>query len=219
VFKMPILMGAIALIVAFGVIATILAGAAGEATTSSDLPYKAYAVGLASDELKVTPASATPTATSTVGGGTAPIKPNFYLPEPRTGPITDLEQRLLNGINMERANAGLAPYALDAGLSCIARVRVQQLVDQNYFGHTDPFGYSMYAELLAYFGYASYVWAGENLVLNNYEVTESPERAVAALMQSPTHWVNILDGEFVRIGVGELTTADGRHFYAMIFLS
>ena len=77
----------------------------------------------------------------------------------------------------------------------------------------------MYVELLAHFGYTSYAWAGENLALNNYGVGESPERAVAALMKSPTHKANILAGDFFRIGVGELTTADGRHFYAMIFLS
>jgi uncharacterized protein YkwD len=153
-----------------------------------------------------------------VAPAAASATPNFYVPEPPAGAITDLEQRLLNGINAERANAGLAPYALDAGLSRIARVRVQQLVDQDYFGHTDPFGYSMYTELLARFGYTSYAWAGENLALNNYGVAESPERAVAALMKSPTHRANLLAGDFFRIGVGELTTADGRHFYAMIFL-
>jgi uncharacterized protein YkwD len=153
-----------------------------------------------------------------VAPAAAPGKPNFYVPEPGAGAITDLEQRLLNGINAERANAGLAPYALDAGLSRIARMRVQQLVDQNYFGHTDLLGYSMYTELLAHFGYTSYAWTGENLALNNYGVTESPERAVADLMTSPTHRANLLAGDFFHIGVGELTTADGGHFYAVIFL-
>ena len=147
-----------------------------------------------------------------------PAKPDFYVPAVSSGPITDLEQRLLSGINTERANAGLAPYTYDAGLSRIARTRVQQMVDQGYFGHVDPFGYSMYVELLAHFGYTSYAWAGENLALNNYAVSESPERAIVSLMKSPTHRANILAGDFSRIGIGELTTADGRHFYAMIFL-
>src|SRR5688572_4907781 len=44
-------------------------------------------------------------------------KPDFYVPNVSTGGITNLEQRLLDGINAERANAGLAPYAFDAGLS------------------------------------------------------------------------------------------------------
>ena len=48
--------------------------------------------------------------------------------------------------------------------------------------------------------------------------SESPERAVVSLMKSPTHRDNILYDGFDRIGVGELTAPDGRHFYAMIFL-
>jgi len=75
----------------------------------------------------------------------------------------------------------------------------------------------MYTELLAYFGYG-YSWAGENLALNNYAASESPERALVSLMNSSTHRANLLATKFNRIGIGELTTADGRHFYAMIFL-
>jgi uncharacterized protein YkwD len=91
------------------------------------------------------------------------------------------------------------------------------MADQGYFGHVDPYGYSMYTELLQKFGYR-YAWAGENLALNNYNVSESPERAIISLMKSPTHAANILGSAFSRIGIGEVTTADGRHIYAMIFL-
>lgn len=173
---------------------------------------------VAAPPVPVAPAAAPPAEEAPPAAAPAPAKPNFYVPEPRAGGITALEQRLLDGINAERAAAGLAPYAYDGGLTRIARVRVQQLVDQGYFGHTDPYGYSMYVELLAHFGYTSYAWAGENLAMNNYSVEESPERAVAALMRSPTHKANLLAGDFFRIGIGELTTPDGRHFYAMIFL-
>jgi uncharacterized protein YkwD len=38
-------------------------------------------------------------------------------------------------------------------------------------------------------------------------------------MASPTHRANIMATDFTRIGLGEVTAADGRHFYAMIFLS
>jgi len=142
---------------------------------------------------------------------------NFYVPAVSSGGATNMEGRLLDGINAERVKAGLAPYAYDAGLTTIARTRVQQLVDQGYFAHTDPYGYSMYVELLAYFGYG-YSWAGENLALNNYSVSESPERVVISMMNSATHRANVLATKFNRIGIGELTLADGRHFYAMIFL-
>ncbi len=144
-------------------------------------------------------------------------KPNFYVPAVSAGPASALESGLLAGINVERVNAGLAPFVYDSGLTVIARTRSQQLVDQNYFAHVDPFGYAMYTELLARFGY-SYAWAGENLALNNYAAGESAERAVIALMKSPSHRANLLATDFSRIGIGEVTTADGRHFYTMIFL-
>ncbi|MEO8538983.1 MAG: CAP domain-containing protein [bacterium] len=146
-------------------------------------------------------------------------KPNFYVPQVSAGPSTSMEIGLFNLINAERAKEGLAPYVLESGLTKIARTRSQQLVDQNYFAHTDPYGYSMYVELLAYFGYSSYAWAGENLAMNNWPAATAGDEAIRGLMASPTHRANIMASDFTRIGVGEVTTADGRHFYAMIFLS
>jgi len=163
-------------------------------------------------------APAAPSEASDAGAPAAPEKPNFYVPDVPQGPATDLEWRLFAAANAEREKAGLAPLAYDHGLSIIARTRVRQLVDQGYFAHVDPYGYRMYVELLAYFGYTSYAWAGENLAMNNYSVAESPERAMVALMNSPSHRANILSSDFTRVGIGELTTPDGRHFYAMIFL-
>ena len=145
-------------------------------------------------------------------------KPNFYVPEAGDGPATDMELRMFNLMNQERAAAGLPPLVLEAGLTKIARTRSHQLIDQGYFAHTDPYGYSMYVELLAHFGYTSYAWAGENLAMNNYDVSESPERATKSLMNSPTHRANILATDFFRVGIGEVTDAEGRHFFTMIFL-
>jgi uncharacterized protein YkwD len=148
----------------------------------------------------------------------APAKPNFYVPQVSAGPATALELQLFELINAERAKAGLAPYVLDAGLTKIARTRSQQLIDQGYFGHVDPYGYSMYVELLAYFGYRSYAWAGENLAMNNYPAEQAAAVAMEGLMNSPTHRANLLAGDFSRIGIGEVTDAQGRHYFAMIFL-
>ena|GEM_PF-1512774 len=163
---------------------------------------------------------AQPASPPAASGSAAPAsaKPNFYVPQVSHGPATDLERRLFEAMNAERAKAGLPPLAYDSGLTVIARTRAQQMVDQGYFGHVDPFGYRMYVELLAHFGYTWYAWAGENLAMNNYAPSESPERAMIALMNSPSHRANILSTAYTRVGIGEVTTADGRHFYAMIFL-
>ena len=144
--------------------------------------------------------------------------PNFYVPAVSAGALSVMEQQLFDGLNAQRAKAGLAPYTLDAGLTKIARTRSQQMVHQNYFAHTDPYGYTMYTALLKYYGYATYNWAGENLALNNYPVSDAVAMAVSALMASPTHRANILATDFFRIGIGESDTADGRHIFSMIFL-
>jgi len=146
----------------------------------------------------------------------AETRPNFYIPGV-VGGNPSAEQALFEGINAERAAAGLAPYVLDPGLTHIARIRSQQMIDQGYFGHTDPYGYSMYWELLKHFGY-SYAWAGENLARNNYAIGEAPARALTSLMNSPSHRANILAGDFTRIGIGEVTDANGVHYFTMIFL-
>lgn len=146
----------------------------------------------------------------------ADARPNFYIPEV-IGGNASAEWALFEGINAERAAAGLAPYVLDPGLTHIARIRSQQMIDQGYFGHTDPYGYSMYWELLKHFGY-SYAWAGENLAMNTYPIAEAPGRALISLMNSPSHRANILASDFTRIGIGEVTDANGGHYFTMIFL-
>jgi uncharacterized protein YkwD len=164
------------------------------------------------------PAPAVPAPAPAAPAPATQEKPNFYVPAVSSGPVTSMELSLLQLINAERANAGLAPYTLDSGLTKIARTRSQQLIDQGYFAHRDPYGYSMYVELLKYFGYNSYAWAGENLAMNNWSAETSANEAIRGLMNSPTHKANILAGDFSRIGVGEVSTADGLHYFTMIFL-
>ena len=169
--------------------------------------------------IAVKPAPVAESAPAPAPAVSAPApRPSFYVPDAASGGASNLEQRLFDGMNAERAKAGLAPFVYDAGLTRIARTRSQQMADQGYFGHVDPSGYSMYSELLKHFGYTSYAWAGENLAMNNYGVSDSSERSLVTLMNSPTHRANILAGDFFRVGVGEVTTSDGRHIYAMIFI-
>ena len=132
--------------------------------------------------------------------------------------MTGLEQRLFDGLNAQRASGGLNAFAYDATASQVARIRSQQMVDQGYFGHVDPHGYTMYVELLGDLG-VSYSRAGENLAVNNYGNHESPERAVTSLMNSSSHRANIMSGSFSRVGIGVATHPDGRKFYTRIFLA
>lgn len=166
----------------------------------------------------VKPAPVPESAPAPVAPAAPAPKSDFYVPAVASGGASSLEQRLFDGMNAERAKSGLPPFTYDAGLTKVARTRSQQMADQNYFAHVDPSGYSMYTALLKHFGYTSYAWAGENLAMNNYAAAEASERSLVTLMNSPTHRANILANDFFRVGVGEVTTADGRHIFAMIFL-
>lgn len=181
------------------------------------VPSAPSAAPVAATPVAAQPVPASPPAAANPPAA-APASPGFYVPAIRSGGPSTLEQQLFDGINAERSKAGLAPYVLDAGLTKVARTRSQQMADQNYFAHTDPSGRTMYTALLAYFGYTSYAWAGENLAMNSYGSGEAAGRAVISLMNSPTHRDNLLASDFFRIGIGEVTTTDGRHIFTMIFL-
>lgn len=147
-----------------------------------------------------------------------PGKPNFYLPDVSSAGLSDLERSLFEKVNAQHTSAGLPGLALDVGLTKIARIRSQQMADQDYFGETDPFGYTMNVELLAYFGYQGYLWTGENISMNNDPLDRAAETAMGSIMAKPVHRANILAKDYYRIGVGEVTTADGRHIFTLIFL-
>lgn len=172
------------------------------------------------------PAPAAPAPAAPPAAPPAPAAPaqpslpqNFYLPSVgAVGGMSALESQMFTLMNAERAAAGLPAYQWDASLSRIARIRGHQMIDQGYFGHRDPFGFTMYAELLRHFGIGFRV-AGENLVSNHYGYDVTASLAVEGLMNSPTHRANMLDGGFTRVGVGEVTSAGGGHYYTLIFVS
>lgn len=170
----------------------------------------------------VQPAAAPVEPAAPAPAAEAPAEPaqasDFYLPSVgAVGGMSGLESQMFNAMNAERAAAGLPAYSYDASLSRLARIRGHQMIDQGYFGHRDPSGYTMYVELLSHFG-IGYRYAGENLVSNGYAYDVSAGLAVEGLMSSPTHRANMLDGNFTRVGVGEVTSPSGSHYYTIIFV-
>jgi uncharacterized protein YkwD len=127
-----------------------------------------------------------------------------------------MEAVLFAGMNAERAARGLAPLTIDPTLTTIARTRSQQMASEGYFGHVDPRGRRPYIDLLAQYG-VTYQLAGENLALNNYPAAEAASRALTSLMASTSHRENILEQRFTRVGVGVVTTPDGKHYLTAIF--
>ena len=112
-----------------------------------------------------------------------------------TRPRPDLEQRMLDLVNKERAAAGLRPLVADPELTEVARQHSTDMFARGYFAHDTPEGLSPFDRMRA--ANVHFVTAGENLAL-------APTLSVAhtGLMNSPGHRENILRPQFGRVGIG-----------------
>lgn len=87
------------------------------------------------------------------------------------------EQEVLKLINAERAKQGLSALKIDAETQRVARIKAQDMVDNNYFSHNSPI-YGSPFDMLKSFK-VSYKTAGENIAGNS-----SNSLAVNAWMNS-----------------------------------
>lgn len=107
----------------------------------------------------------------------------------------DLEWQMLDLVNQERAKVGAPPLKMDQKLVEVARIKSQDMIDNNYFAHTSP-TYGDPFQMMRSFG-IDYIRAGENLAGN-----PSLTGAHTALMNSPGHRANILNAEYTHMGIG-----------------
>lgn len=105
------------------------------------------------------------------------------------------EQQMLDSVNKERESAGLSPLKADPELAEVARVKAQDMIDNNYFDHNSP-TYGSPFQMMDQFG-IEYRTAGENLAGN-----QTVEAAHQALMNSQGHRENILKADYTNVGIG-----------------
>ena len=109
--------------------------------------------------------------------------------------LTTDELEVLNLINKQRTNNGLSALKIDSEVQNVARVKAQDMVDNNYFSHNSPTYGSPFDMLKSY--KVSYKTAGENIAGNS-----SNTSAVNAWMNSSGHKANILNSSFNYTGIG-----------------
>jgi uncharacterized protein YkwD len=126
------------------------------------------------------------------------------------------ELRLLELTNVDRQQNGLPPLDLDPQTLSIARERAATQLDLPSLSHYDPDGRLAFVQLLAQSG-VDYSLAGENLARSSVIDPTVTERVEDALMRSPTHRKNILEGTFTRVSIGAATDDQGRITFAEIF--
>lgn len=120
------------------------------------------------------------------------------------------EQKVLELINAERQKAGLAPVSYNGSLDNAAEKHAQHMSLVGKMAH-DGIGDGDPGERIRAEGFRK-AW-GENVATGQ----TSPEQVVREWMSSPTHRRNILDPNFRQMGVGMVTAANGRSYWAQEF--
>lgn len=109
--------------------------------------------------------------------------------------IGEDEQVLLDLVNEARVEAGVGELAFDETLLDSARIKAQDMIENNYFSHQSP-TYGSPFDMMRQYG-VEFNAAGENIAGN-----ESVEGAFKAWMDSDAHKKNILNEKFNFIGIG-----------------
>lgn len=121
------------------------------------------------------------------------------------------EKEVFDLINKQRTNNGLATLKNDSEVQRVARIKAQDMVDNNYFSHTSP-TYGSPFDMLKSFK-ISYKTAGENIAGNS-----SNSSAVTAWMNSSGHKANILNSNFNYTGIGVVSSPKYGKMYVQLFI-
>ena len=122
-------------------------------------------------------------------------------PPPPAPPVSSRAQYLVNGINSVRAGRGVAPLAIDPALMLSARRWAGVLAAEGGLRHMDlaqlPLPFTAAAENVAVAG----------------DVASGHQ----ALVHSPGHFANMVNGTYTKVGVSAQRGADGRMFVVQQF--
>ncbi len=122
------------------------------------------------------------------------------------------ENAIINLINQERENAGLAALLPDQALIFAARIKSSDFIINDYFAHTSP-RYGTPAIMLSTWSISN-EGVGENLQMTS---TFCAQHIHGRLMASDRHKENILRIEYTRIGIG-IVSHKGRMYTTQLFV-
>ena len=125
--------------------------------------------------------------------------------------LTKDEQTILDLVNKARREAGLTELKVDTQMMNVARLKSQDMEDNNYFSHTSP-TYGSPCDMLTSFG-VSYKTAGENIAGHS-----TAENAFNAWMNSPGHKANILNSNYNYTGIGIVSSNRYGKMFTQMFV-
>lgn len=124
----------------------------------------------------------------------------------------DFERRVIELCNIERENRGIPLLEEEDALMNLARIKAQDMIDENYFSHTSP-KYGNNFSMLNSFK-INYMAAAENIA----EGQITPEEVVGCWMGSEIHRENILNNLFTKVGVGTAMDENGVIIWTQEFI-
>jgi Cysteine-rich secretory protein family len=132
--------------------------------------------------------------------------------------LTDAEQGIWSGINLERTKAGLGALKFDARLSAAARGHAKDMADRNFFDHrSGKPGFDTPGDRIHQAGSFEQAWA-ENIAFEEGQSDSSIVTTfVTGWMNSPGHFKNIMTPSFTHTGVGVFKSNDGRVYGVQVF--
>lgn len=128
-----------------------------------------------------------------------------------TASLSADEKEVFDLINKQRTNNGLQALKVDSEVQRVARIKAQDMVDNNYFAHESP-TYGTPFNMLKSFK-IWYKTAGENIAANS-----SNSAAVNAWMNSSGHKANILNNNYNYTGIGVVNSAKYGKIYVQMFI-
>ena len=106
------------------------------------------------------------------------------------------EQKILELMNAKRTEAGLKPLTIDNTLVQVARYKSDNMIQNNFFSHTNPDG-TKWTNWLQTIGY-KYSTSGENIAYNTYDAVELFNQ----WWNSPGHRANMMNASYTKVGIG-----------------
>lgn len=125
--------------------------------------------------------------------------------------LSEEEKEVLYYINNYRKENGLEELKPFSDLQTIAKIKAEDLVNNNYFAHTSSMLGTPF-EMLQSNG-VEYEVAGENLAGN-----VNAQRAVEAWINSPSHKENILDTDYQYTGISVIDSPVYGKMFVQIFI-
>lgn len=132
-----------------------------------------------------------------------------YLPIIYRSPT--FEEQLVDLINAERAKQGLGTLSINSVLAQVAEAHSQDMIDRNFFDHTNPDGLLPGNRVTN----AGYTWSnvGETIGAGY----TSPQAMLNGWLNSPGHRAILLGANYTEIGIGYVPGGAYGHYWTAVF--